>query len=196
MRIARAAAAATLTILLATACADDAPETGDAGTDDATTAAETTSPAARSVSVALEPTAGSAASGTVIITEIANGVRIEAQLTGLSEGEHGFHIHETGDCSAADASSAGGHYGPQGSRHGGPEQSPPEAHIGDLGNLTADATGAAIYEGEFADMTLDGEHGVMGRAFVVHAGRDDLSTQPSGDSGDRVACGVIPAPGD
>lgn len=120
------------------------------------------------------------------------GIRVIAEVTGLTSGEHGFHVHELGDCSAPDASPAGEHFGPDGSEHGGPDEQPPEAHVGDMGNLVADQSGRASLEETFRDMTLEGEHGVVGRAVIVHAGADDLETQPGGDAGARAACGVIP----
>ncbi|MBV1858584.1 MAG: superoxide dismutase family protein [Nannocystaceae bacterium] len=128
--------------------------------------------------------------GSVSFESTADGVRVLAEVRGLSSGSHGFHIHETGDCSAADFSSAGGHFNPHGHPHGGP--SDPAHHVGDLGNLNADETGAAGLEAE-PELNLDGQSpdSVIGKAVIIHGGTDDLKSQPSGAAGPRVACGVI-----
>ncbi|WAS95989.1 superoxide dismutase family protein [Nannocystis punicea] len=141
----------------------------------------------------LEPLAHSGVRGTVQFTRVmGNRLRVRAMIQGLTPGLHGFHIHEFGDCSAADGSSAGPHFNPENKRHGGPEG--PEHHLGDLGNVMADAGGrAAIAMGTDA-VTLDtGPRGILGRSVVVHADQDDLMTDPSGNSGGRLACGVIRA---
>ena len=139
--------------------------------------------------VNLAPTTGNSAQGTLTLTEEGSGVRVTGQITGLSPGEHGIHVHETGDCSAPDASSAGNHYNPANTHHGSPEATP--HHIGDLGNITADANGTAQIDRVFPGVALQGARSILGRAMVVHMERDDLTTQPSGASGARVACGVI-----
>jgi superoxide dismutase, Cu-Zn family len=112
-------------------------------------------------------------------------------VQGLEERRHGFHIHEFGDCSAADASSAGGHYNPDGSRHGGPEDPPAQRHAGDLGNIEADAGGRGSYDRIDRVIQLRGPQSIIGKSVVVHAHEDDLQTEPTGESGDRLACGVI-----
>ncbi len=135
------------------------------------------------------PTEGNTAKGTVTFTRQSKGVRVVAELTGLPPGTHGFHIHENGDCSAADGSSAGGHFNPTGMTHGGPDAA--QHHMGDLGNITADASGSAHYDRVVADFSLDGPNTLVGRAVVVHLNADDLTSQPAGNSGPRIACGVI-----
>ena len=95
-------------------------------------------------STVVNPTEGNEAQGTVEFTQETGGVRVVANLTGLTEGDHGFHIHEKGDCSAADGTSAGGHFNPEGTAHGAPDAA--ERHVGDLGNITADASGQATYQ--------------------------------------------------
>lgn len=138
----------------------------------------------------LEARSGSTVSGTVTLTQVAGKVRIEASLAGLTPGEHGFHVHEVGDCSAADASSAKGHFNPAGKGHGHHHGS--ERHAGDLPNLVADASGLATYRAEVDLLTVDkGPMGIVGRSLVVHADPDDYRSQPAGNSGKRVACGVI-----
>lgn len=117
-------------------------------------------------------------------------VLVEARITGLSPGLHGFHVHEKGDCSAPDASSAGGHFNPHKGGHGGTIGT--ERHVGDLGNLLADAGGTAIYKAELEGLSLGtGDDSIIGRAVVVHLHPDDLYTQPAGNSGPRVGCGLI-----
>ena len=140
--------------------------------------------------VVLHPTAGNKVSGTVTFTEVADGVQVHADITRLTPGNHGFHVHEFGDCSAADASSAGAHFNPTNNPHAGPDAA--ERHVGDMGNVEADASGKATleYVDHQISLTTD-ERSVIGRSVVVHAKADDLKTQPAGDSGARIACGVI-----
>jgi Cu-Zn family superoxide dismutase len=138
----------------------------------------------------LHPTAGNNVSGTVTFTEVADGVQVRAEITGLPPGNHGFHVHEFGDCSAADASSAGAHFNPAHKPHAGPDA--PERHVGDMGNVQADASGKAKLEYVDHQISLTNEErSAIGRSVVVHAKADDLKSQPAGDSGARVACGVI-----
>jgi Cu-Zn family superoxide dismutase len=138
----------------------------------------------------LHPTAGNAVAGTVTFTEVADGVQVQADITGLTPGKHGFHIHEFGDCSSPDGSSAGGHFNPTNKPHAGPDMT--ERHVGDMGNVEADASGAAKLDYVDHDMSLTNDKlSIIGRSVVIHAKADDLKTQPAGDSGPRVACGVI-----
>jgi Cu-Zn family superoxide dismutase len=138
----------------------------------------------------LHSTAGNKVSGTVTFTEEADGVRVQADITGLTPGKHGFHVHEFGDCSAPDLASAGGHFNPTNKPHAGPDAA--ERHVGDMGNVEADASGTAklAYVDHEISLTND-QRSVIGRSVVVHAKADDLKSQPAGDSGARVACGVI-----
>jgi len=138
----------------------------------------------------LHPTAGNKVSGTITFTEVADGVQVQAEITGLTPGNHGFHVHEFGDCSAADASSAGAHFNPTHESHGGPDAA--ERHVGDMGNVQADASGKAKLEYVDHQISLtNDQRSVIGRSVIVHAKADDLKSQPAGDSGARVACGVI-----
>lgn len=140
----------------------------------------------------LEQLNDSRVSGTVTFTKVEGGVRVVAHLTGLPEGEHGFHVHEFGDCSN-EGEAAGGHFAPEGSPHGGPEATPDTRHTGDLGNITADAQGMGHYDRVDPVLSLSGPNAIIGKAFIIHAERDDLTSQPSGDAGARVACGIIRA---
>ena len=137
----------------------------------------------------LSPTQGNTVSGVVTFTKTDGGVKIVADVAGLTPGQHGFHIHEFGDCSATDAASAGGHFNPTHRQHGGPDAE--MRHAGDFGNLDADASGKAHYERVDRVIALDGPESIIGHAVIVHAKADDLKSQPSGNAGARVACGVI-----
>ncbi|TNF26229.1 MAG: superoxide dismutase family protein [Deltaproteobacteria bacterium] len=150
-------------------------------------AAEAAPLSARSVMSATE---GNSATGTVQFTEVDGGVRVVAIFAGLTPGEHGFHVHEKGDCSAPDGTSAGGHFNPEGHDHGLPGMA--MRHAGDLGNLVADADGKASLDHVFEHLALRGDSGVVGRGLIVHASKDD-GGQPTGNAGARVACGVINA---
>lgn len=145
----------------------------------------------KQASAVLSPTQGNNASGSVTFTQMDNGVQVVADIMNLTPGEHGFHIHENGDCSAPDASSAGEHFNPTDMPHGGPES--PRHHIGDLGNIVADASGRARMNKVFSFLSLNGDNSIVGKSILVHSDRDDLVSQPSGDSGTRLACGVIRA---
>ena len=142
----------------------------------------------------LEPKSGSSVAGEVRLTETRSAVRAHVELKGLvPKSEHGFHIHDKGDCSAADAASAGGHFNPGGSPHGRPGSGP--HHAGDIASLTADAAGTVRADLVFEGVTLAaGPTSIIGRSLVVHRDLDDYTTQPAGNSGPRFACGVIVAP--
>jgi Cu-Zn family superoxide dismutase len=127
--------------------------------------------------------------GTVTFKPAPGGVSVSARVTGLAPGTHGFHVHEFGDCSSADFTSAGGHFNPMGQPHGAPQAD--ARHAGDLGNIEAGADGVANLEWTDKKLALDGHHSVVGRAVIVHAKADDLKTQPTGDAGGRLACGVV-----
>jgi Cu-Zn family superoxide dismutase len=144
--------------------------------------------ASKAVAV-LHSTMGNEVTGLVTFVSTSEGVRVTADVQGLTPGKHGFHIHEYGDCSAPDGSSAGGHFNPEGKPHGGPTES--NRHVGDMGNITADTNGKAHFEWTDKLLSLRGAHSIIGRAVIVHAGEDDLKSQPTGDAGARVACGVI-----
>jgi Cu-Zn family superoxide dismutase len=129
-------------------------------------------------------------SGTVTFTQTGDQVRVQAKLKGLTPGVHGFHIHQSGDLSAADLSSAGGHFNPQHEHHGGPTDA--NRHAGDLGNITADANGKATLDRLMSGISVSGtENDIVGKSVIVHAKADDLKSDPSGNSGARIAGGVI-----
>lgn len=137
----------------------------------------------------LHPTKNSKVEGTVTFTKSADGVKVVADVAGLTPGKHGFHVHEYGDCSSPDGKSAGGHFNPGKAPHAGHDMTP--RHVGDLGNIEADSSGKAHLELTDKMMTMSGENSIIGRGLIVHEKADDLKTQPTGDAGGRVACGVI-----
>ena len=140
----------------------------------------------------LAPASASLVSGRLTVTAIDGGVRIEGELGGLGRGgTHAIHVHERGDCSAADGSSAGGHFNPGTSAHGRADT--PVHHLGDMDNLSANARGVARVDLQLMGVTLGSgaSNDILGRALVVHAGPDDYGSQPAGNSGARVGCGVI-----
>ncbi|MEO7775117.1 MAG: superoxide dismutase family protein [Steroidobacteraceae bacterium] len=165
---------------------------------DAPVAASTEAPAAppqgRKVTalVALGATKGNKTTGTLAL-EVRNGVvQVSGQVSGLSfNADHGIHVHEKGNCKAPDASSAGGHFNPTGQPHGNPEAA--EHHVGDIVNIHSDAMGNALVDLKLPGMTLKdgGPNDINKKAIVIHEQPDDYTTQPSGNSGARIACGVI-----
>jgi superoxide dismutase, Cu-Zn family len=189
-RIALSAATGTAVLLALVGCGKaDAPV---APTADAPPATVPTPAPVVSATAPLAAASGSTVRGALSLTAEEGGVLLRGQLTGLDPGtEHGFHVHETGDCSARDASTAGEHLNPAGGRHGGPGAA--ERHLGDLPNIQADGQGGAAVEARLPGATLrDGAPtDLLGKAVVVHRKRDDYQSQPAGDSGDRIACGVI-----
>ncbi|MEQ9378623.1 MAG: superoxide dismutase family protein [Imperialibacter sp.] len=137
----------------------------------------------------LSPTEGNQVKGTVTFTETADGVKVVADLTGLEPGKHGFHIHEFGDCSAPDGTSAGGHFNPDNAPHASLTDA--NRHAGDMGNIVADASGNAHIEFTDKMLMLSGEKSIVDKGLIVHKNMDDLKTQPTGNAGPREACGTI-----
>lgn len=140
----------------------------------------------------MQPTEGNQASGTVRFEQTAEGLAVHVDLTGLPpSSQHGFHVHEVGDCSAPDATSAGDHYNPEGHPHALPNGE--ARHAGDMGNVEADENGEVHTQMVIDTMSVDGEQpSVIGRAVIVHADPDD-GGQPTGNAGARIACGVVEA---
>jgi Cu-Zn family superoxide dismutase len=139
--------------------------------------------------VVLYPTKENETAGIVEFHKVENGIKIIGEIKNLSPGKHGFHIHEYGDCSAEDGKSAGGHFNPFDKPHGAPSDK--ERHVGDLGNIVANEEGIAKFEIIDSLISFTGKSSIIGHAVVVHAGEDDLKTQPTGNAGARLACGVI-----
>lgn len=137
----------------------------------------------------LQPTEGSSVKGIVRFKKVEDGIEITADVSGLEPGKHGFHIHEFGDIRKSDGTSAGGHFNPYNMDHGAPTDS--VRHVGDLGNLMADENGNAHYERVDSVIAFSELSSILGRAVIVHSGEDDLSSQPTGAAGSRLAMGVI-----
>lgn len=179
--------------LFAAGCASEAGHGADANAAAAPAAAPAPHPlAALTEAVAVvHATNGNAAHGVVHFTQTAEGMHVTADIEGLKpSAKHAFHIHEFGDCTSGDGKSAGGHYNPEGHPHAGPDTA--MRHAGDLGNLESDANGVAHYDRTISGLTVGGvEDPILGRSVIVHAGADDFTTQPTGNAGDRIGCGVI-----
>jgi superoxide dismutase, Cu-Zn family len=139
----------------------------------------------------LQPTRGNNVTGNVTFTQRGDKVTVAAKVSGLKPNqEHGFHVHEKGDCSSGDGMSAAGHFNPKGSPHGHP--STQAHHAGDMPNLKADAYGNASMTAELDIITVsEGPTSVVGRGLIVHAQPDDYKSQPVGNAGARMACAVI-----
>ena len=144
-----------------------------------------------SATASLLPTQGNQASGQVKFVSLGDRVRISGEVRGLVPGKtHGFHVHEKGDCSSGDGMSTGGHFNPTGQAHGAHGQG--AHHVGDLPSLTADAQGVARFTYETSTFAVaNGASDVVGRGLIVHRDPDDFKTQPTGNSGPRIACAVI-----
>lgn len=165
-----------------------------------TTSAEEPSSTAGGSSTAtatLQGAPGDAVSGTVTFHATADGVHIVAEVQGVDgAGKHGFHVHENGQCDhegEAHFTSAGGHFNPAGAEHACPPTDP--RHAGDLGNIEVGANGSARMEMSTNLLSLSGPNSVIGKAIILHANPDDCKTQPTGNAGDRLACGVVTAQG-
>jgi Cu-Zn family superoxide dismutase len=184
-------------IVTSCACTDNRKPEAQANQDKSNTNQEvaqaTTLPSARrSVRQALakvKPYQDQQISGDVVFTKVPGGIRIVADVDGLKPGKHGFHVHEHGDCSGTDGMKAGGHFNPTNSKHGGPDS--PERHVGDFGNLEADENGHAHYDRIDTLISFEGENSILDRSIIIHADPDDYVTQPTGNSGPRIACGKI-----
>jgi Cu-Zn family superoxide dismutase len=140
----------------------------------------------------LSPTSGSTASGVVHFTELKDGsVEVHATLTGVPPGVHGFHVHDKGDC-GDNGNAAGGHFNPGATPHAAPDVDP--HHAGDFGNVTADASGKVDTHFVTRSVTVSaGPNSAVGHAVILHGNPDDLTTQPSGNAGPRIACGIVQA---
>jgi superoxide dismutase, Cu-Zn family len=143
----------------------------------------------------IEPTKGNSAKGTVTFHQTGDKVHVMADISGLTpNAKHGFHIHEGTEC-GEDGMKAGGHYNPEKHDHGLPNAPADKRHAGDFGNLQADANGKAKFEGTFDNISISGsKNPIVGHAIIVHKNPDDGS-QPVGNAGPRIGCGIIKAGG-
>ncbi|HEX4944857.1 MAG TPA: superoxide dismutase family protein [Usitatibacteraceae bacterium] len=139
----------------------------------------------------LAATKGNSASGTVTFEKRGDVVRVSGTISGLKpDAEHGFHVHEKGDCSSGDGMGAGGHFNPLARNHG--HHGGSERHAGDMPNLRADAYGTATFSFDTAGITIgSGATDIVGRGLIVHRDPDDYKSQPAGNAGPRIACAVI-----
>lgn len=175
------------------ACADDAPDAApNLPADPVTTPTATANAALAEVA----PLGESGVTGQVEFIETDGAVEVRYNLSGLpGAGPFGFHVHENGDCGAdstgTPGSAAGGHFNPLASPHGAPDSSRTARHAGDLGNITPGADGRAVGVVVDSLLSFDGPTSMLGKAVIVHGGRDDMQSQPSGDAGARIGCGVI-----
>ncbi|MET1023727.1 MAG: superoxide dismutase family protein, partial [Pseudoxanthomonas sp.] len=166
-----------------------APETSAPA---ATTPEASTPAAASTAKVTLKATEGNKVAGELSFMSMEGGVHVTGTITGLAPGEHGLHIHEKGDCSAPDGASAGGHFNPDGVDHG--QITAQVHHAGDSNNITADADGNAPVNQMLSanvDIGKGDKYDIVGKGVIVHEKADDYKTQPTGDAGGRLACGVI-----
>lgn len=181
----------SLFALLVGACSrDDLPDT-KTETVEAPKQAAGYGQEVESANAKLRAKSGSSVEGSVSFRHDAErkGLVISVEASGLEPGLHGFHIHESGDCGGNNANSAGGHFNPENNRHGDPDNA--SSHAGDLGNIRVSDDGTVQHRIFSRVLTFTGETSVVGKAVVIHQQADDLESQPSGDAGKRVACGVI-----
>jgi superoxide dismutase, Cu-Zn family len=139
--------------------------------------------------VLITPTKGNSVHGIVTFEKTEKGIHIIANLTGLPPGKHGFHIHEFGDITSDDGSSAGGHFNPTNMPHNTPMTS--KRHLGDMGNINAGQNGTAHLDYIDPLMKLEGDYSIIGHAVIIHEKEDDFKTQPTGNAGPRIGYGVI-----
>lgn len=196
----RTAYFATVTLFLLAGCTERSyendPLVSSNGTTETRTAAKPAFPtqASQKSSVdagtcVLQPIGDNKARGLIQFTRTDSGIHVSGQVSGLSEGKHGFHVHEFGDLTdTTNGESAGGHFNPTGEPHGKPSDD--QRHAGDFGNIEANADGVAEVDFTDSKISLSGENSILGRAIVVHADEDTFE-QPSGEAGPRVAFGVI-----
>ncbi len=152
--------------------------------------AATAPPAGPTAVAALEPRSGSSLTGRATFVQNGNSVHVSVDVANAPQGVHAVHLHEKGDCSAPDAASAGGHFNPTHTEHGSPDA--PGHHAGDFGNVLVGEDGHGHLELDTTMLTvLPGDRSVVGRAIVVHAKEDDMHTQPTGNAGGRIGCGVV-----
>ena len=181
-----------MSVAALSACSSSAPTKATAPAETAPATQPAAQSTAKSATVNLASASGSLVSGKLTVVPMGNGVHLTGEVGGLSPGStHAIHIHEKGDCSAADASSAGGHFNPAAQPHG--KVGSGAHHGGDMDNLVANAEGVAQVNAHAEGVTLGGgaANDVAGKAVIVHAAADDYRTQPTGNAGGRVACGVI-----
>lgn len=190
----------TATLILAFVGCKDGKKDVDDMNDDMDDSVEMTTPAEKemaetpkTIAVMMESKSNSTAKGEAYFSEKDGIVTLEAKFTGLKPGTHAIHLHEKADCSAADGSSAGGHWNPTHQKHGkwGDKEG---YHKGDIGNLEVDADGNTKIEMQTDEWCIgcaDENKNIVGKSIIIHEGADDFVSQPTGDAGGRVACGGV-----
>ncbi|PXW74474.1 Cu-Zn family superoxide dismutase [Blastomonas natatoria] len=168
------------------ACGNETPEPAPQEEADRAYMSAETAPA---MATAMLKTADGADAGMVTATQGDDGIKLTISASGMSAGEHGIHVHTTGKCEGPSFESAGGHWNPMGAKHG--LSNPQGQHHGDMPNLVVASDGSGKMDTVLSEAQLDEMLDADGAALVVHAKADDQITDPSGDSGDRVACGVF-----
>lgn len=182
----------SLSFILTVSCNKDKKETNTEENIDVTVE-KTTDTEVKKVTITLDSKSNSNATGNVVFVEENGTVTMTAILSGLSEGEHAIHLHEKADCSSADGTSTGGHWNPTGQPHG--KWGVAEGyHKGDIGNFIANADGNGTITFSTDEWCIgcgDNTKDILGKAIIVHQGKDDFVTQPTGAAGGRVSCGGI-----
>ncbi|SDS47241.1 superoxide dismutase, Cu-Zn family [Gillisia sp. Hel1_33_143] len=179
--------------LLIVGCKNDKKEAKDENSSTTEMSQETKQEEVKKAKVTLEAKSDSKLSGNVVFTQENGEVTMTALIDGLAAGMHAIHIHENADCSAADGSSAGGHWNPTHEDHG-KWGSPNGYHKGDIGNFKVDANGngtITMTTDEWCIGCDDDAKNIVGKSVVIHDGVDDFTSQPSGAAGTRVGCGTI-----
>ncbi|WP_417361356.1 superoxide dismutase family protein [Galbibacter sp.] len=183
-------------LVLGVSCKQNSKKEDNSVTTESTTteaAAPEKKAEAKKVKVAMESKSDSNVSGNVVFKEENGKVAMTAIFDGLNPGDHAIHLHEKADCSAADGSSAGGHWNPTFEKHG--KWGDAEGyHKGDIGNFTADANGNGTITFETDQWCIgcgDEKKDILGKSVIVHQGTDDFTSQPSGDAGSRISCGGV-----
>lgn len=182
------------------ACSPGKKETSENDLEDIDDQIETTygtySPdsvaAGQKATARLQQASNSGVSGQVSFESSGDGaVKITVEVSNLPEGKHALHLHENGDCSAPDATSAGGHWNPTNKQHG--KRGEGEFHKGDIANLEAGSDGKVSWSEDIEGWTIGGPDStnILNKAVIIHSGADDFTSQPTGDAGSRIACGVI-----
>jgi superoxide dismutase, Cu-Zn family len=176
-----------LILVVACACASTSAE----GADKSSASSAIAAAKGPSATATIEPKSESSMTGTAKFVKLKDGLGVHVELKEAPPGMHGVHIHEKGDCSDPKAANAGGHFNPTSSEHHGGAHSQVR-HAGDLGNIEVDQSGKGTLDVVVQGLSLDGENdGVKGKAIVIHEKNDDMKTDPSGASGNRVGCGKI-----
>ena len=151
---------------------------------------QTAGEAAPTAVVKIEALRGKRVNGTIVLEQVGPSVAVTGTMNGLTPGQHGFHIHEGRSCN-----NRGGHFHPGNAPHGAPESPEDRRHLGDLGNVVAGEDGTAQYSGVAKGVSLTGPNAIAGRVLVIHQGEDDFVSQPAGNSGEQIGCGVIKVTG-